>query len=186
MSHDITRFGKKVHLIYAGDFHVDNSDIIIGTILGSCISVCLFDPVAKIAGMNHFMLPGRMTSVDQDRSSKYGISAISDLLSEMYKRGAKKRNIQAKLFGGGAVLDLEKKTTSVPTGNIRIARIMMELEDIPIVEEDTGGKFIRKIFFEVTSGSVFLKKTLRSEISDDITKIFDKDDSDVKDTRACY
>jgi len=186
MSHDITKFGKKVHLIYAGDFHVDNSDMIIGTLLGSCISVCLFDPVEIVAGMNHFMLPGRMTSVDHDRSTKYGISAISDLLQAMYKKGAKKQNLQAKLFGGGAVLDFERKTTSVPTGNIRIARIMMELEDIPIIEEDTGGKFIRKIFLETRTGLVFVKKTLRSESVDDIKKIFEKEDFDAKDTRTCY
>jgi chemotaxis protein CheD len=177
---EITKFGKKVHLIYVGDYHVDNSDIIIGTLLGSCISVCLFDPVTCIAGMNHFMLPGRMTSIDQDRSAKYGISAISDLLSEMYKCGARKQNLQAKLFGGGAVLDLKEKTTSVTTGNVRIARIMMELEDIPIVEEDTGGKFIRKIFLEVKSGSVFVKKTLRSESGKDLKKIFEKDVENVQ------
>jgi chemotaxis protein CheD len=184
----ITRFGKTVHLIYVGDYHVDSSDIIIGTLLGSCISVCLYDPVAHISGMNHFMLPGRMTSVDheQERSAKFGITAISDLLQAMYMKGAKKDRLQAKLFGGGAVLNLEKKTTSVPTGNIRIARVMMELEDIPIVQEDTGGKYIRKIFLEVQTGMVFLKRTLRPEGHEDIKQIFEKGIGDLDDQSIGY
>jgi len=166
---NITRYGKDVRLIYAGDYYVSTSDEIIGTLLGSCIAVCLYDSIKCVAGMNHFMLPGKVTQVDllNARSAKYGVTAINDLIEHMIKAGADKKNIRAKVFGGGEVLDFEVKTTAIPENNIRLARIMMEIEDIPIIEEDTGGKFIRKVLFEVSTGKVFLKKSLKSGFSDD-------------------
>jgi len=166
-SHGIHRYGKKIKLIYAGDYYVSSDDEMIGTSLGSCIAVCLYDPLMKVGGMNHFMLPGKISlSENIEQSARYGITAINSLLSEMLKTGAIKSNIIAKLFGGGAVLALENKSTVIPDNNIRIARIMLEMEDIPIVEEDTGDKFIRKVFLDVATGNVYLKKILRCEYSD--------------------
>jgi chemotaxis protein CheD len=163
------KFGKPVHLIYAGDCYISKNDEIIGTLLGSCIAVCLCDTDEGIGGMNHFMLPGKMNSVDirSADSAKYGIAAINQLMQGMLNLGAKKKNIKAKLFGGGAVLEIEQKVNSIPTNNIRVARLIMEVEDIPIVEEDTGGKFIRKVYLDVKSGNVYVKKTLRNAFNDD-------------------
>ena len=171
---NVTRYGKDVKLIYAGEFYVSKEDEIIGTLLGSCIAVCLMDMANGIAGMNHFMLPGKITQLDVQnaRSAKYGVTAINDLLATMEKNGADRKNIRAKLFGGGEVLDFEKKTTAVAENNIRLARIMMEIEDIPILEEDTGGKFIRKVLLEVKSGKVFLKKSLKSGFTADEMEIY--------------
>lgn len=171
---NITRYGKDVKLIYAGEFYVSKEDEIIGTLLGSCIAVCLLDVKNGVSGMNHFMLPGKVTQVDMlnSRSAKYGVTAINELLASMVAAGAERSNIQAKLFGGGEVLDFEKKTTAIPENNIRLARIMMEIDDIPILEEDTGGKFIRKVLLEVKSGKVFLKKSLKSGFSNDEMEIY--------------
>lgn len=171
---NVTRYGKDVKLIYAGEFYVSQDDEIIGTLLGSCIAVCLFDNVKGIAGMNHFMLPGKVTQIDAKniRSAKYGVTAITDLLALMESSGAERKNIRAKLFGGGEVLDFEKKTTAIAENNIRLARIMMEIEDIPILEEDTGGKFIRKVLLEVKTGKVFLKKSLKSGFTVDEMEIY--------------
>jgi chemotaxis protein CheD len=165
----ITKFGKKIKLIYAGDYYASDNDEIIGTLLGSCISLCLYDMEKGIGGMNHFMLPGKMTSVDikSGDSAKYGISAIHKLIAEMLEKGASRKNLRAKLFGGGAVLDIEEKTTAIPANNIRIARLLMEVEDIPIIEEDTGGKFIRKVYLDVKSGKVYVRKTLRHPFCDE-------------------
>jgi chemotaxis protein CheD len=166
----IKKFGKPVRLIYAGDCYASKDDEVIGTLLGSCISLCLYDEVQGIGGMNHFMLPGKMNSVDirSADSAKYGIAAINQLLQRVIELGAKRKNIRAKLFGGGAVLELEHKMTAIPTNNIRIARLIMEVEDIPIVEEDTGGKFIRKVYLDVRSGNVYVNKTLRNVFTDDM------------------
>lgn len=165
----IAKFGKKVKLIYAGDYYASDVDEVIGTLLGSCISLCLYDEEKGIGGMNHFMLPGKMTSVDihSPDSAKYGISAIQKLIEQMVEKGATRKNLRAKLFGGGAVLDIEEKTTAIPDNNIRLARLLMEVEDIPIVEEDTGGKYIRKVYLDVKSGKAYVRKTLRHSFLDD-------------------
>jgi chemotaxis protein CheD len=164
----ISKFGKKVTLIYAGDYYASDVDEIIGTLLGSCISLCLYDSEKRIGGMNHFMLPGKMTSVDINSgdSAKYGISAIHKLIEGMIEKGASRKNMCAKLFGGGAVLDIEDKSTAIPDNNIRLARLLMEVEDIPIVEEDTGGKYIRKVYLDVKTGKAFVRKTLRHSFLD--------------------
>ena len=93
----------------------------------------------------------------------------------MLRKGAEKHNIVAKLFGGGAVLEFENKQTVIPDNNIRIARVMLEMEDIPIVEEDTGGKFIRKVFLDVDTGKVYLKKTLRSNMLNEDELMMDQE-----------
>ncbi|HEY1405325.1 MAG TPA: chemotaxis protein CheD [Spirochaetota bacterium] len=165
----IHRYGKKIRLIYSGDFYVSGEDELIGTLLGSCVAVCLYDETARVGGMNHFMLPGKITHMEEtfERSAKYGITAINELFAEMLRRGAEKHRTVAKLFGGGAVLEFENRQTAIPENNIRIARVMLEMEDIPIVEEDTGGKYIRKVFLDVPTGKVYLKKTLRGDMSHD-------------------
>jgi chemotaxis protein CheD len=166
-NYGIRRYGKKVILIYAGDYYVSSDDEMIGTSLGSCIAVCLYDPCIKVGGMNHFMLPGKISLLETTgHSAKYGITAINSLMDSMIKKGAIKKNIIAKLFGGGAVLAFENKKTTIPDNNIRIARVMLEMEDIPITEEDTGGKFIRKVFLDIATGKVYLKKILRSDYSE--------------------
>ena len=173
----IHRYGKKVKLIYAGDYYVSDQNEMIGTLLGSCVAVCLYDMSKKVGGMNHFMLPGKVTRIEEtiDRSAKYGITAINELIAEMLRTGAEKHHIVAKLFGGGAVLEFENKQTVIPDNNIRIARVMLEMEDIPIVEEDTGGKFIRKVFLDVDTGKVYLKKTLRSNMLNEDELMMDQE-----------
>jgi chemotaxis protein CheD len=165
----ISRYGKKMKLIYAGDFYVSDGDELIGTLLGSCIAVCFHDTVNHISGMNHFMLPGKLAHAEEihKKSAKYGITAINSLLNDMYAMGAEKHSIIAKLFGGGAVLEFENRSTMIPDNNTRLARVMLEIEDIPIAEEDTGGKFIRKVILDVLTGTVYLKKTLRNNFTDD-------------------
>ena len=165
----IIRYGKGIKLIYSGEYYVtDNPDYMIGTLLGSCIAVCLYDKINKIGGMNHFMLPGRVTEVDKNelRSAKYGVSAINDLLLSMYSFHAEKKNITAKLFGGGSVLLLDGEKNTIPENNIRLARLLMEMEDIPIIEEDVGGIYIRKVIFAIDTGNAYLKKTERRSLSD--------------------
>ena len=161
------RYGKTMKIIYPGECCASAEDEFIATLLGSCISVVLYDPERRIAGMNHFMLPGRITSAelksDDVRSGKYGVTAMKELLQKMTALGAKKENLTAKIFGGGNVIDMTRPQGPVSEGNIRLARIMVELEDIPILHEDIGGRFTRKIILEVPTGKVFLKKTTKDE-----------------------
>ncbi|HMB20097.1 MAG TPA: chemotaxis protein CheD [Spirochaetota bacterium] len=166
------KYGKPLKIIQAGEFFVSNTNEFIGTLLGSCISVTLHDPVNKISGLNHFMLPGRISSVDifEDRSAKYGITAINTLIDEMVKKGAHRKDIVAKIFGGGSVLEYEKRTNTIPMDNIRLARIMLEMEDIPIIQSDVGGKYTRKLLLDVLSGKVYCRRTTNKKIMEKVKK----------------
>lgn len=167
-----TKFGKDIKIIHPGEYYVSGLNELIGTLLGSCVAVCLFDPEKGLAGMNHFMLPGRITSRDifSDKKAKYGITAINRLMASMFEGGSKKENIIAKIFGGGHVLDSIKTSSSISDDNVRLARLMMEMEDIPIVENDVGGEFTRKLLLDVKTGKVYLKKSTRKSVIEEIER----------------
>ncbi len=160
------KYGKEIKIIHPGELYASDRDEIIGTLLGSCVAVCLFDPTKGISGMNHFMLPGRITHMDiqKDRTAKYGITAINELLGEMKKLGARRNDMVAKIFGGGEVLNNVIQSTTIPADNIRIAKVMMEMEDIQIAEQDVGSNFTRKLLMEVKTGKVYLKKSTRGDV----------------------
>ncbi len=160
------RFETTMKIIYPGELYASKKDEIIGTLLGSCVSVCLIDVTKGIAGMNHFMLPGKISRHDilKDRMARYGITAIKHLMAEMKKLGSNKADWEAKIFGGGKILAIAGDRNTIPEDNIRVARMILEFEDIPIVKSDVGGIFTRKLLMEVKSGKVFLKKTTRDDI----------------------
>lgn len=166
------RYNKPLKIIHPGEYYVTDRDEMIGTLLGSCVSVCLLDEANGVGGMNHFMLPGRISSVDifSDRSARYGITAINQLIMSMTEAGASKKNMIAKIFGGGHVLDITGSTESIPLDNIRVARVMMEFEDISIVTSDVGENYTRKILMDVKSGRVYLKKSARQEVIDNVVR----------------
>jgi chemotaxis protein CheD len=166
-------FGKEIRIIYPGEYYVSKSDEIIGTLLGSCVSICLHDPERELSGMNHFMLPGRISNADifRDRSARYGITATYELLAKVEKDGSKKKNLIAKVFGGGHVMDVAshvKDTNTIPFNNIRLAKMLLELEDIPIVEMDVGGVYTRKLMMDVKTGKVYVKRTSRKEVFEEV------------------
>lgn len=160
------KYGKPIKIIHPGEYYISDGDEIIGTLLGSCIAVCLHDPVRCVSGMNHFMLPGRISGTDitKDRTAKYGITAINKLIQSLEKAGADRERLVAKIFGGGEVLDGVIASTTIPADNIRLARVMMEMEDIQIEEMDVGGIYTRKILMDVKTGGVYLKKSTRKDV----------------------
>ncbi len=164
----VDRLGKKIKIIKPGEYHVSSEDEMIGTLLGSCVSVCLHDSVTRVSGMNHFMLPGRIVKADilQDRTARYGITAMNELLAQMERAGASRERLTAKVFGGGHVIVAAFETSTLPSDNIRLARVMLELEDIPIEEMDVGGTHGRKILMEAKTGRVYLKNLSRKTIEE--------------------
>ncbi len=154
---------KEIKVIQPGECYVSAEDEMISTLLGSCVSVCLHDSERRVSGMNHFMLPGRLTHRDilENRSARYGINAINKLLDLMEKAGALRNHLIGKVFGGGHVIDSVLDSDRIPSENVRLAIVMLELEDIPIEEMVVGGAFARKILMEVISGRVFMKSLAR-------------------------
>jgi chemotaxis protein CheD len=150
------RSGKTIHIIRPGEYRVSAEDDMIGTLLGSCVSVCLFDAGQRVSGMF------------KDRSGRYGITAMNELIMGMEEAGASRRHITAKVFGGGHVMTTAFESSSLPLDNIRLARVMLELEDIPIEQMSVGGRDARKIVMESRTGKVFLKKVSREKIVQEI------------------
>ncbi len=160
-SHRITQFEQEVVTIHPGEYFATGEDRIISTVLGSCIAVALFSPAARFGGLNHFMLPGEVNAREFVRSdnAKYGMYAMELLINELMKLGARRADLKAKVFGGGAVLHFaDGSTTKIPQGNIDFAFEYLEKEGIPILASDVGGREPRKIFFFPTSGKVLLKR----------------------------
>jgi len=165
-SHTISRFDQSLVTIHPGEYFVSAEDIIISTVLGSCISVSMFDKARCFGGINHFMLPGDLEDkdVEKSRNAKYGMFAIELLYNDMLKGGSRKADIVAKVFGGGSVLRIGTGPTKIPKGNIDFAFAYLEKENIPVVASDTGGNLPRKIFFFVRTGKVLLKRISGSVI----------------------
>ena len=146
-----------------GEYYVTLRGEMICTVLGSCVSACVRDRITGIGGMNHFMLPldrSRGESVWADASSaatRYGNIAMERLINDLLKAGAKRANLEFKLFGGGKVL---ATMTDVGAGNIAFVRNYMLAEGFAVAGEDLGDVYPRKVHFYPETGRVRVKKLL--------------------------
>jgi chemotaxis protein CheD len=142
--------------ILPGEYFATDDATAITTLLGSCISVCLYDSNNGIGGMNHFMLPadvgrGRAT----DRSPRYGNNAMRLLIDKLVMLGAEPGRLEAKIFGGGRVM---AGAADVGRKNVDFAKHYLKKERIRLVAEDVGDITPRKVFFFPATGRVFIKK----------------------------
>jgi chemotaxis protein CheD len=157
-------FQKDIVTIHPGEYYSTDEDIYIATVLGSCISIALFDMTIHLGGLNHFMLPksGR-EEVPTEDEGRFGNFAVELLINDLLKKGAKHENLRAKVFGGGNVLETSStKMSMTGINNINFALSYLETERIPIVVNDTGGIFPRKIYFHPQTSKVYLKRIQKS------------------------
>jgi chemotaxis protein CheD len=151
--------GRELVIIHPGEYYSAKDELVISTVLGSCISVALYDPSGKGGGLNHFMLPGAMrSSLVADQNAKYGMYAMDLLVNDLMKLGVERRALVAKVFGGAAVLQQCSAVSKVPESNVRFAFEYLADEGIRIVSSDVGGTEPRKIYFYPDSGRVLLKR----------------------------
>ncbi|NOX76109.1 MAG: chemoreceptor glutamine deamidase CheD [Gammaproteobacteria bacterium] len=145
--------------ILPGEFYVTRENEMITTVLGSCISACIRDPVIGVGGMNHFMLPiSKDTDIESmvfGAATRYGNYAMEHLINEILKNGGQRHNLEAKLFGGGRVL---AHMTDVGKRNIEFALNYLKTEGLPLVGEDMGDRFPRKVQYFPDTGKVRMKK----------------------------
>ncbi len=144
--------------ILPGEYYCTDKDMVIVTVLGSCVSACIRDRVSGIGGMNHFMLPdgGGDDSVVSE-SMRYGAYAMEVLINQLLKSGARRQNLEAKIFGGGNVLRAFT-TTNVGERNAAFVRQFLEAENIPVTGEDLNDIYPRKVYFFPKTGRVLVKK----------------------------
>jgi chemotaxis protein CheD len=138
--------------VLPGEFFVSDEDMLIVTTLGSCIAACLWDRERRIGGMNHFMLPE-----GQGDSGRYGSYAMELLINQLMKRGASRSTLEAKVFGGGAVI---AAMTSLNVGerNTQFVIDYLQTERIPIVSKDVLDVCARKVCMLPASGKVLMKR----------------------------
>lgn len=138
--------------LYPAALVAPTAPTIVHTILGSCVSVCLFDPTTKLGGINHYMLP--LWNGQGLASPKFGNIAIEKLHQKMINNGASQKNIIAKVFGGGEVLVTLNSHFNVGLRNIEVAIEILESLRIPVIAQSTGGKNGRKLIFNTGTGEV--------------------------------
>ena len=138
--------------VLPGEYFVYDEDILITTTLGSCIAACLYDRERRIGGMNHFMLPE-----GSGDSGRYGSFAMELLINEMMKRGASRLTMEAKIFGGGAVIG-GMNTINVGERNTKFVIDYLQTERIPIVSKDVLEIYPRKVCFLPASGKAMVKR----------------------------
>ncbi len=144
--------------IYIGGVHAASHPEVVRTLLGSCISVCLHDPVTHVGGMNHFMLPHGGGIGNAEDLTRFGVHAMDCLIGNMMKLGGDRRRFVAKFFGGAHVLNIREATTGVPQQNIDFIRTFLTTEGFPILDEDVGGYHPRHVRFYTASGRALVKR----------------------------
>lgn len=144
--------------ILPGEYYYTCKDMMIVTVLGSCVSACIRDRTTGIGGMNHFMLPdGGDTDSPVSASMRYGTYAMEVLINDLLKAGARRENLEAKVFGGGNVL---RGFVAINVGerNAQFVREYLRAESIRIVAEDLNDIYPRKVYFFPRTGKVLVKK----------------------------
>lgn len=142
--------------ILPGEYFATTRDLVVVTVLGSCVSVCLRDRRSGIGGMNHFMLPGNDEHSPVSMSARYGVYAMEMLTNQLLKLGADRRQFEAKIFGGANVLS-GLTMANVGPRNVQFVTDYLVTERIPIVASSLLDIYPRKVYFFPASGRVLLK-----------------------------
>lgn len=141
---------RRVHLIQ-GEARVEQGeDVVLTTLLGSCVAACIRDPLAGVGGMNHFLLPGDAhANRSSARNESYGLYLMELLINGLLKKGARRHALEAKLFGGARTMD---GLSDVGSKNIEFARRFLDMEGIAYVGGSTGGDQGRRIEYWPATG----------------------------------
>ena len=153
--------------ILPGQYHSMTHAGLIVTVLGSCVSACLWDPVRRVGGMNHFMLPGRGRSSGvpaAEEPARMGVYAMEVLINQMLKLGAERSRLRAKVFGGGSVLE-GMEALNIGNQNGAFVLNFLREEAIPVVAQDLYDTCPRKVYFFPATGKVLVKRlaTMRND-----------------------
>jgi len=148
-----SHFKNEAVKVLPGEYFVSTEDILILTTLGSCITACLWDRVAKVGGMNHFMLPQGSSD-----SGRYGSFAMELLMNELFKMGATRGTLEAKVFGGGQVIGSINSKDSVGKKNTSFILEYLKTERIALVSKDVLDVYARKVCFLPATGKAMVKR----------------------------
>ena len=151
-----TQFKREAVKVLPGEYAAHAQELLIMTVLGSCIACCLWDRNARVGGMNHFMLPG-----DGGEGGRYGSFAMELLINELLKLGARRSSLEAKVFGGGQVI-AGMDSLNVGERNTRFVLDYLRTERIAVVSKDVLDIYPRKVAFLPVSGKAMVKRLASS------------------------
>ncbi len=156
------RFPHEIASILPGEFFVSTEPMVVYTVLGSCISACIRDPIAGVGGMNHFMLPAPKEHQSGDawggESTRYGSFAMEQLINGILKRGGLRQRLEVKLFGAGKIYE---GNIDVGARNTEWVLNYLKAEGFTIASSNLGDVYPRKVYYFTDSGRVLMKKIER-------------------------
>jgi chemotaxis protein CheD len=160
--------GRRV-VLKPGEYFVSKQQVVISTLLGSCVAACLWDEPNKVIGMNHFLLANRRYARNQPlygtEAGRYGVQAMELLINGMMKLGARRENLRAKVFGGASMMKTSggDNFSCVGEVNTRFIVEFLVTDGIPLVSADLGGNVGRVIYFSSEDFSVHMRKMGRTK-----------------------
>ena len=148
------RVPRKNHIfVYTGDVAVGTNSVVLEALLGSCVAVCLHDPLASIGGMNHILLPGTNLGAC---STRYGVHAMELLINELMRHGAERKRLVAKAFGGANVLSSLVQVT-IGDNNAEFVREFLATEKIPLIAQRLGGRQAVNVRYKPDTGRAIVR-----------------------------
>jgi len=144
--------------IAPGEFAASSEPVILQTLLGSCVAACLFDPVSRIGGMNHILLPGDDGPIPLPSHPRYGLYAMELLVKHMESLGAQRSMLQAKIFGGAHVISSVALEFGPGPRNIAHVLDYLAHHSIPVIGRDTGGAMTRVLHFISDTFEIYVRK----------------------------
>ncbi|MFS8975743.1 chemoreceptor glutamine deamidase CheD [Cupriavidus necator] len=160
-------FGKQAVKLLPNEYYVTREDMVLTTVLGSCVAACIRDETAGVGGMNHFMLPdddGGGGGADRmlSASMRYGSYALEVLINELLKMGARRERLEAKVFGGGAVL-ANMTTLNIGDRNADFVLRYLKAEEIRVAAQDLRGPHARRVSYFPIGGLALVRRLTRQD-----------------------
>lgn len=148
--------GTKGVYLHAGQLHVATEPTEITTVLGSCVAVCVWDPIAGVGGMCHYMLPDAIGGkADSARYAKY---ALRELIDCIVAKGGLRHRLQARVYGGGTMLNAATSENDLGSKNVRAAMDWLEKARVPVIEQESRGNHGRRVVFHTNTGSATVRR----------------------------
>ena len=148
--------GTKRHYLYPGTLFVHKEQHLVTTVLGSCVSVCLWNQTARLGGINHYLLP--LWNGEGLPTPKYGNIAIEKLIEKVKAISSPGDKLIAKVFGGASMWEKTEGLLAIGQRNIEFATESLKAHGIKIISSDVGGFQGRKIIFDTAEGTVLMRR----------------------------
>lgn len=142
------------------DMKIGNSENVLATYaLGSCVGICLYDPIRKIGALGHILLPNSSSSPNQTNKYKFADTCIPEMVNTLLQKGCSKRNLTAKIAGGASMFEVsgDSAISNIGQRNVRSVQEVLRAQQIKIFAEDVGLNYGRTVFFHLNDGSVHVK-----------------------------